>query len=186
MLSFIVILLFHSLHYLLNTLNNVLITYKKSSGEFPKRIVIHRDGFSNEEKNWYIEYFNRRNIEFDIVEIRKNISVRLLEENEISNGMNLKSGSTVIKDNMVYIITTNVKRYLGAPRPLLLVHRHGNLSMEVIARQVYILSEMHIGSMRTSRLPLTTLHYMQIRYVSTMTMFLIIFLQINYIFYKYL
>lgn len=138
--------------------NNVLITYKKSSGEFPKRIVIHRDGFSNEEKNWYIEYFNRRNIEFDIVEIRKNISVRLLEENEISNGMNPKSGSTVIKDNMAYIITTNVKRYLGAPRPLLLVHRHGNLSMKVIARQVYILSEMHIGSMRTSRLPLTTLY----------------------------
>ncbi len=138
--------------------NNVLITYKKSSGEFPKRIVIHRDGFSNEEKNWYIEYFNRRNIEFDIVEIRKNISVRLLEENEISKGMNPKSGSTVIKDNMAYIITTNVKRYLGAPRPLLLVHRYGNLSMEVIARQVYILSEMHIGSMRTSRLPLTTLY----------------------------
>lgn len=82
----------------------------------------------------------------------------MLEENEISNGMNPKSGSTVIKDNMAYIITTNVKRYLGAPRPLLLVHRHGNLSMKVIARQVYILSEMHIGSMRTSRLPLTTLY----------------------------
>ena len=138
--------------------NNVLIAYKQSCGEFPKHIVIHRDGFSNEEKSWYIKYFNRRNIEFDIVEIRKNISVRLLEENEASNGMNPKSGSAIIKDNTAYIITTNVKKYLGAPRPLLLVHRHGNLSMETIARQVYILSEMHIGSMRTSRLPLTTLY----------------------------
>ncbi len=138
--------------------NNVLIAYKQSSGEYPKHIVIHRDGFSNEEKSWYIEYFNRRNIEFDVVEIRKNISVRLLEENEASNGMNPKSGSTVIKDNTAYIITTNVKKYLGSPRPLLLVHRHGNLPIEKIARQVYILSEMHIGSMRTSRLPLTTLY----------------------------
>ena len=48
----------------------------------------------------------------------------MLEENEASNGMNPKSGSTVIKDNTAYIITTNVKKYLGSPRPLLLVHRH--------------------------------------------------------------
>jgi len=138
--------------------NNVLMSYKQTHGEFPKHIVIHRDGFSHEENNWYTEYFGRRNIEFDLVEIRKNISVRLLEENQISNNMNPEGGSAVIKNNTAYIITTDVKPHLGAPRPLLLVHRHGNLSMKSITRQIYVLSEMHIGSMRTSRLPLTTLY----------------------------
>lgn len=138
--------------------NNVLLSYKETNGEFPKHIVIHRDGFSNEENDWYIEYFDKKNIEFDLVEIRKNITVRLLEEKQISNDMNPRSGSAVIKDNEAYIVTTDVKSYLGSPRPLLLVHRHGNLSIENVARQVYILSELHIGSMRTSRLPLTTLY----------------------------
>ena len=101
---------------------------------------------------------DRRNIEFDLVEIIKNIDIRLLEENQISNDMNPSSGSAVIKDNTAYIVTTDVISRLGAPRPLLLVHRHGNLSVESITRQIYILSEIHIGSMRTSRLPLTTLY----------------------------
>lgn len=138
--------------------NNVLISYKEANGDFPKHIVIHRDGFSNEENDWYIEYFGRRNIEFDIVEIRKNIDIRLLEEEQISNEMNPSTGSAVIKDNTAYIITTNVNANLGAPTPLLLVHSYGNLSVESIAKQIYILSEMHIGSMRTSRLPLTTFY----------------------------
>lgn len=138
--------------------NNVLLSYKEANGTYPEHIVIHRDGFSHEENDWYIEYFGRRNIEFDLVEIRKNTDIRLLEENQISNDMNPVGGSAVIKDNTAYIVTTDVRQNLGAPRPLLLVHRHGNLSVESIARQVYILSEMHIGSMRTSRLPLTTLY----------------------------
>lgn len=72
--------------------------------------------------------------------------------------MNPSTGSAVIKDNTAYIITTNVNANLGAPTPLLLVHSYGNLSVESIAKHIYILSEMHIGSMRTSRLPLTTFY----------------------------
>ncbi len=138
--------------------NNVLLSYKEANGTYPEHIVIHRDGFSHEENEWYIEYFSRRNIEFDLVEIRKNTDIRLLEEEQISNDMNPSSGSAVIKGNTAYIVTTDVKSCLGAPRPLLLVHRHGKLSVTSIVRQVYILSEMHIGSMRTSRLPLTTFY----------------------------
>lgn len=72
--------------------------------------------------------------------------------------MNPQSGTAIIKDNEAYLISTEVSSWLGAPRPLKLVHKYGNLKMEQIVRQVYVLSELHVGSMRTSRLPITTLY----------------------------
>ena len=141
-----------------NMLDKTLIAYNNANGRYPEHIVIHRDGFSNEENNWYIEYFRRRGIKFDLVEIRKNISTRLLDKSKDFNGMNPDGGSIVIKDNKAYIISTNVNPSLGSPRPLLVVHRYGELSIKQIATQIYLLSELHIGSMRTSRLPLTVLY----------------------------
>lgn len=138
--------------------NSVLTAYKKVNGDYPKHIVIHRDGFSREESTWYDSYFSRRNIKFDVVEVRKNIPLRLIDMEAVSEEMNPASGSAIIKGNEAYLISTEVKSFLGAPRPLLLVHRKGELSMESIVRQIYVLSEMHIGSMRTSRLPLTILY----------------------------
>lgn len=138
--------------------NSVLTAYKEANGCYPKHIVIHRDGFSHEESNWYDSYFARRDIKFDVVEVRKNIPLRLMDTEAVNDEMNPASGSAIIKDNEAYLISTAVKPYLGAPRPLLLVHRKGELSIESIVRQIYVLSEMHVGSMRTSRLPLTTLY----------------------------
>lgn len=138
--------------------DNVMLAYKNYHGEYPKHVVVHRDGFSNEGNDWYIEYFKRRNIEFDLVEIRKNISTRLINRNQVLNEMNPDSGAVVIKDNEAYLVSTEVKPYLGSPRPLMVVHKYGNLTMQQIAMQVYVLSEMHIGSMRTSRLPITILY----------------------------
>ena len=72
--------------------------------------------------------------------------------------MNPVSGTVIFKDNEAYLVSTDVKPYSGSPRPLLLVHRYGNLSIQQVARQIYVLSEMHIGSMHTSRLPITTFY----------------------------
>lgn len=138
--------------------NRVLTAYKEANGCYPKHIVIHRDGFSHEESAWYDSYFGRRDIKFDVVEVRKNIPLRLIDTDAEADEMNPASGSAIIKENEAYLISTAVKSFLGAPRPLLLVHQKGQLSMESIVRQIYVLSEMHIGSMRTSRLPLTTLY----------------------------
>ena len=138
--------------------NRVLTAYREENGCYPKHIVIHRDGFSHEESDWYDSYFGRRDIKFDVVEVRKNIPLRLIDTDAVADEMNPASGSAIIKENEAYLISTAVKSFLGAPRPLLLVHQKGQLSMESIVRQIYVLSEMHIGSMRTSRLPLTTLY----------------------------
>lgn len=141
-----------------NILDNVMFAYKNEHGNYPKHIVIHRDGFSNEDTELYVEYFRKINIEFDLVEIRKNISVRLLNSEYLTNEMNPVSGTVIFKDNEAYLVSTDVKPYSGSPRPLLLVHRYGNLSIQQVARQIYVLSEMHIGSMHTSRLPITTFY----------------------------
>ncbi len=145
---------------LYDMLDSVLLSYKNNQGAYPNHIVVHRDGFSNEEDYWYKEYFNRKNIEFDLVEIRKNLPARLIERKRAYDKieMNPKSGTAIINDNEAYLISTEVSSWLGAPRPLKLVHKHGNLKMEQIVRQVYVLSELHVGSMRTSRLPITTLY----------------------------
>lgn len=143
-----------------NIFNNILLTYEESNGHLPKHIVIHRDGFSNENIDWYIEYFEKKNIKFDLIEVKKFVSRRLMDISR--NGYNLEFnpavGTAVIKENEAYLVTTNVKASYGSPQPIHLVHRYGNLSMESIAKQIYVLSEMHTGSMRTSRLPLTTLY----------------------------
>ena len=68
--------------------DQVLIAYKTKHHTYPHHVVIHRDGFSNEGIEWYVQYFQRNNIIFDLVEIRKNISTRLLHPEQISNEMN--------------------------------------------------------------------------------------------------
>lgn len=145
-------------HTLETIFNRILTAFKEANGSYPKHIVIHRDGFSHEESAWYDSYFARRDIRFDVVEVRKNIPLRLMDTARTSSEMNPASGTAIIRGNEAYLISTDVKPYLGAPRPLLLVHRKGELSMDSIVRQIYVLSEMHVGSMRTSRLPLTTLY----------------------------
>lgn len=138
--------------------NNILLAYKESNGHLPKHIVIHRDGFSNEDMEWYIQYFSKKNIRFDLVEVKKFVSRRLMDMSRQNFELNPAAGTAVIKENEAYLITTDVKPYLGSPQPLHLVHCYGELTMEKIVKQVYVLSEMHTGSMRTSRLPLTTLY----------------------------
>ena len=40
-------------------------------------MVIHRDGFSNENDEWYKKYFGAKGIEYSIIEVRKNIIKKL-------------------------------------------------------------------------------------------------------------
>ena len=44
----------------------LLISYEEENGEYPKSIIIHRDVFSREDIEWYIEYFSKKNIKFNI------------------------------------------------------------------------------------------------------------------------
>lgn len=135
--------------------DNVLNSYEEKYGELPKNIVIHRDGFSRENLNWYEDYFGKYNIKFNIIEVRKKTPIKLAN---INNNIikNPEKSIYVINENKAYVITTDIKENLGSPRPLKIEKTYGDLDMITILNQIYALSQIHVGSTKSMRLPITT------------------------------
>lgn len=135
--------------------DNVLNSYEEKYGELPKNIVIHRDGFSRENLNWYEDYFGKYNIKFNIIEVRKKTPIKLAN---INNNIikNPEKSIYVVNENKAYVITTDIKENLGSPRPLKIEKTYGDLDMITILNQIYALSQIHVGSTKSMRLPITT------------------------------
>lgn len=135
--------------------DQVIFAYEDKFGKTPENIVIHRDGFSNENDDWYKSYFEAKGIEYCIVEVRKNISSKLMiiEDNKIYNPT---MGYCVYNNNKGYIVTTNIVNTKGSPNPLLIEKKSGSLSMAKILTQIMYLSQLHVGSTHKMRLPITT------------------------------
>lgn len=135
--------------------DQVLFSYEDEFGEFPRNIVIHRDGFSNENDNWYEHYFSAKGIAYTIVEVRKNIRAKLvMYQNDIA--MNPDIGYCVYNPQEAYLVTTNMKQKKGSPNPLLIEKKCGNVSMVHILKQILYLTQLHVGSTQKMRLPITT------------------------------
>ena len=117
--------------------------------------MIHRDGFSNENDEWYEKYFSLKEIEYNIIEVRKNISSKLIMI-EDGNIINPPIGYCVYNNKKGYLVTTNMKNKKGSPNPLLIEKKIGNISMPDILKQVLYLSQLHVGSTNKMRLPITT------------------------------
>ena len=135
--------------------DQVLLGYEEEYGEYPKNIMIHRDGFSNENDEWYEHYFASKGIAYSIVEIRKNTIARLVlyEEDEVKNpGI----GYCVYNQEKAYLVTTSMKNKKGAPKPLLIEKKAGSVNMVDILKQILYLSQLHVGSTQKMRLPITT------------------------------
>lgn len=135
--------------------DQVLLSYEEKFGERPKNIMIHRDGFSNENDAWYEKYFGAKGITYTIVEVRKNISSKLaiIEDGVIKNP---EMGYCIYNNNKGYLVTTNMKNKKGSPNPLLLEKKCGDVPMTIILKQVLYLSQLHVGSTQKMRLPITT------------------------------
>ncbi|MCR5195959.1 MAG: hypothetical protein K6D38_06540 [Pseudobutyrivibrio sp.] len=134
--------------------DQVLFSYEDTYGSKPKNIVIHRDGFNNEDEKWYENYFAAQGIEYSIIEVRKNISSKMLDE-EVPN-MNPTTGMCIYNDKTAYLVTTVMKKKKGSPNPLLLEKSHGSISMPEAIQQVLYLTQLHVGSTQKMRLPITT------------------------------
>lgn len=135
--------------------DQVIISYEAVYGETPKNIVIHRDGFSNENNEWYGHYFETKGIEYTLVEVRKNISSKLAM---LENGVvkNPDIGYCVYNANKAYLVTTNMRNKKGSPNPLLIEKKCGKISMPCILTQILFLTQIHVGSTQKIRLPITT------------------------------
>jgi len=139
---------------LIEILDEVLLTYSKKYGKEPESVMIHRDGFSNEEDFWYDEYFNNKGIDYNIVEIRKFVFSKMALET-INGIVNPTVGSAIYNDREGFLVTTNIKS-LGSPDPLHIKRIKSNLDMKDIMLQILALSYMHIGSTKKLKLPITT------------------------------
>lgn len=135
--------------------DQVIFAYEDKYGEMPKNVVIHRDGFSNENDDWYKNYFGAKEIEYSIIEVRKNVSSKLilLLDNEV---MNPTMGYCVYNSNKGYLVTTEMKNKKGSPNPVLVEKKCGNVSMAHILTQILYLSQLHVGSTHKMKLPITT------------------------------
>ena len=135
--------------------DQVIFSYEDKFGETPKSIVIHRDGFSNEKDEWYEQYFGSKGIKYCIVEVRKNISSKLMlvQDGEI---LNPTMGYCVYNQDKGYLVTTNIEVKMGSPNPILIERKCGEIPMKHILTQVLYLSQLHVGSTHKLRLPITT------------------------------
>lgn len=142
-------------HMLQEIFDQVLLGYEEEFGEYPQSIMIHRDGFSNENDEWYEHYFGSKGINYTIVEIRKNIATRLAmyEDGVVKNP---DIGYCVYNQDKAYLITTNMKNKKGSPQPLLIEKKVGPVGMVDILKQILYLSQLHVGSTQKMRLPITT------------------------------
>lgn len=134
--------------------DQVIISYENTYGEKPRNIVIHRDGFSNENSEWYEHYFSAQAIKYSIIEVRKNVRAKLLEEN--GDDLNPSFGVCVFNDKKAYLVSTVMKNRKGSPNPLLIEKNCGDISMADAVAQVLYLTQLHVGSTQKTRLPVTT------------------------------
>ena len=135
--------------------DEVILGYEEKTGSSIKNIVIHRDGFSNEDAEWYKNYFDKKQINYTVVEVKKYVSSKLLCD---VNGVafNPSCGSALINEDEAFIVTTDIKDGKASPRPLHIKKQVGNLQMKIVVQQILALSCMHFGATKKSRLPVTT------------------------------
>lgn len=130
-------------------------------------LVIHRDGYSQGDELEFIDEvtpeLNQAGIQkLDVVEILKSGYTRAGQWNETTQQWeNPRRGWGWARlDNEVALMTTGRTEIKGGtnfvPRPITVRRRRGDTRPGILAAQAYWLSEMHIGSTQTIRLPITT------------------------------
>jgi len=139
-----------------------LLGYEEHCGDAPDHIVIHRDGFMNDPIEPALEFLDSRGISYDIVEVRKQAPARVV--NQEGGIANPDKAIACINDeqHLAYIATYGkpeplAKGTTGTPRPITVERKQGSSDIETLTRQVYLLSQCHIGvANTTTRLPITT------------------------------
>ena len=135
--------------------NTILLKFEEKNHRCVRSMVIHRDGFSNENLEWYDRYFHQNNIDYTLVEVRKSGALRLADNRIQGNNPNI--GSVLYRgDSEAILVTTSPIGKMGAPAPIHLFKVAGALDIETITKQIYYLTKIHVGAKQNTRLPITT------------------------------
>lgn len=137
-------------------------------GRLPEKITLHRDGFMNEPIEPVENLLEDLGIELDTVEVRKRAPARFVSVEPTGQD---DVGMVSAPDKGVACLCEHVpKAYLGTygpsepalgenetPRPITIERKTGDTDIETLARQVYLLTQCHVGSATsTLRMPITT------------------------------
>ena len=141
-----------------------VVGYKQERGEYPNHIVIHRDGFMNEDLSPVEELLAELSITYDIVEIRKQSPGRILDLEDGQASVPDKGVAALNKSDDHAILASFGKpesqatsQYTGLPQPIQVEREAGDTDIRTLVSQVYLLSQSHIGAISaTARLPITT------------------------------
>ena len=69
--------------------------------------------------------------------------------------VNPEMGNCVWNQKEAYLVTTTMKKK-GSPNPLLVEKKCGEVKMSDILTQILYLTQLHVGSIQKTRLPITT------------------------------
>jgi len=141
--------------------------YEQKNQTQLNHLISHRDGnFQADELDLVDELTPELHAagiqKIDMVEILKSGYPRAGQWNEqLQKWENPRRGwAWPISDTEVAIMTTGQTEIKGGtkfvPRPIIVRRRRGDTRIGTLAAQVYWLSEMHVGSTQTIRLPITT------------------------------
>lgn len=141
-----------------NMLQRVIALFLEKNKRIPKRMVIHRDGFSREDHKFYENFFFVRSIKYALVEVIKSGAPRLIygDVDDIKGGVNVREGTALFKDYDCILVTTNPFYGTSSPIKISIVGGTLELSIEEAVEQVYNLSKINAASNHNTRLPITT------------------------------
>ncbi len=143
---------------LLNAVEDVLLAFKEKHGRLPRSLVMHRDGRFTEERGGLVAMFKDHGIRFDLVEVKKTGAPRMGIARE-GTYYSPNKGTYVVRGDAAQLCTTGEREYrVGTPRPITIRRVLGETDVAILTEQSYWLSEMHVGSTHSTRLPITT-HY---------------------------
>lgn len=142
--------------------SNIITRFCSINNRYPSRVLLLRDGFvRDQEFDLTIQNLERESIAVDLVEVHKSGAGRIaLAVNgggktykEVEPGTGFS-----IAENAFRIVTSQAHAG-GSARPLEVVKIHGDVSLKVLADEIFALSQFHPASAyKSSRLPMP-LHY---------------------------
>lgn len=144
---------------------HVLYYYQKKVGKMPQHIVFHRDGRGYvEEIDWIKDILSNRDltngqsIAFDYISVIKECGRRMAYFDDIKKKYVNVPGIAYLDDNAqkAYLCSTNPYEKVGMSKPIKIVKKIGEMTLEQIVEDIYHLSFMNIDTDRKVRLPVTT------------------------------
>lgn len=148
---------------ILNATLSIVERFQQLNERLPRRILLLRDGFvRDKEFDITVKELNSEGIAVDLLEVHKSGAgrmARLIETQNTENYEEVIPGTGFSISDDAFRIVTSRAIAGGSARPLEVVKLFGDASLELLANEVFALSQFHPASaFGGSRLPMP-LHY---------------------------